>query len=37
MKRSAQATIDLVLHENKILSLTLYALAVLSAACGISP
>jgi hypothetical protein len=32
---SAQSTIDTVLRENKILSMTLYVVAVLSVLCGI--
>jgi len=35
-KRSAQATIDLVLHENQVLSVTLWVLAVLFVLCGIT-
>jgi hypothetical protein len=35
-ERPAQATIDLVLHENQVLSVTLYVLAVLSVLGGIT-
>jgi hypothetical protein len=34
-RRSAQPTIDTLLRENKILSMTLYVVAVLSVLCGI--
>ena len=34
--RSAQATIDLVLHENQVLSVTLYVVAALSVLGGIT-
>jgi len=33
--RSTQEVIDRLLHENKILSITLYVLAVLAMVCGI--
>jgi hypothetical protein len=33
--RSTQEAIDRLLHENKILSITLYVLAVLAVVCGI--
>ena len=34
MKHSAHSTFDLLLRENKFLSITLYAVAVLSILCG---
>jgi hypothetical protein len=34
MKHSAHSTLDLLLRENKFLSITLYAVAVLSILCG---
>ena len=34
-RRSSQPSIDLLLRENKILSMTLYVVAVLSVLCGI--